>query len=126
MHCKGLMKPRAYAVLVLVSLFSLVGVGCGAAPEGGETVGDESLGVTAQPITKEDAVSRAMEWVDVKLKYCQAPNHAPDYDAACSSVCNRKDNKKWNPYRSDCSGLVSWAWGLPAPGLTTLGFAPYS
>ena len=25
---------------------------------------------------------------------------------------------------SDCSGLVSWAWGLPAPGRTTAEFAP--
>jgi MYXO-CTERM domain-containing protein len=36
----------------------------------------------------------------------------------------RQSNPAWDPYRSDCSGLVSWAWGLAAPGYTTAEFAP--
>jgi len=32
----------------------------------------------------------------------------------------------WDPYRSDCSGFVSWAWDLPAPGRTTGDFAPFT
>src|SRR5439155_24863195 len=32
---------------------------------------------------------------------------------------------QWDPYRSDCSGFVSWAWGLPPPGRTTKNFAPF-
>ena len=61
----------------------------------------------------------------VKLHYCQSPNGAHDYDASCSTVCSRTSNPAWDPYRSDCSGLVSWAWGLPAPGRVTSEFAPF-
>lgn len=73
-----------------------------------------------------DAVARAKEWVDAKVPYCQAPNHARDYDTACSSVCTRPNVPAWDAYRSDCSGLVSWAWGLPAPGRVTTTLAPYN
>jgi cell wall-associated NlpC family hydrolase len=71
------------------------------------------------------AVSRAHEWVAAKLQYCQAPYGARDYDSACSPYCRRQSHSAWNPYRSDCSGLVSWAWKLPAPGHTTRMFAPF-
>jgi hypothetical protein len=71
------------------------------------------------------AVSRAMAWVDAKVPYCQAPNHQPDADTDCSATCTRPDNPDWDPYRSDCSGLVSWAWGLPPPGRTTATLAPF-
>jgi hypothetical protein len=63
--------------------------------------------------------------VTAQLLYCQSANHQPDYDTSCSSVCNRQDNAQWDPYRSDCSGFVSWAWGLPAPGRVTSEFAPF-
>jgi hypothetical protein len=94
-------------------------------------------GCIAQPVASEDeatldssitanaAITRAEEWVSAKLHYCQAPNHHHDGDTACSSTCNRTDNAAWDPYRSDCSGLVSWAWGLPAPGRVTGEFAPF-
>lgn len=72
-----------------------------------------------------DAIARAEQWVAVKLQYCQAPNHQRDYDDACTTYCNRSDDPAWDPYRSDCSGLISWAWGLPAPGRTTYEFAPF-
>lgn len=72
-----------------------------------------------------EAVARAQEWVDAKVPYCQAPNHQRDYDTACAMTCERPDNPAWDPYRSDCSGLVSWAWGLPPPGRTTATLAPY-
>jgi hypothetical protein len=84
------------------------------------------IGVTPSGLTTTDAINRAEQWVQAKLLYCQSPNHASDaIDPACPAVCNRTDNAAWNPYRSDCSGLVSWAWGLPAPGRTTYGFAPF-
>ena len=73
----------------------------------------------------EASVARAMMWVDAKLHYCQAPNHGTDYDADCPMTCEREINADWDPYRSDCSGLVSWAWMLPSPGRTTDDFAPY-
>ena len=71
-------------------------------------------------------VQRALEWVNVSMPYCQAANNA--YDSTCARTCTRTgaaDKPEWNSYRSDCSGLISYAWGLPAPGLTTAGFAPY-
>lgn len=71
------------------------------------------------------AVARATEWVTAKVPYCQAANHEPDGDSSCSATCERPDNPDWDPYRSDCSGFVSWAWGLPAPGHTTATFAPF-
>jgi hypothetical protein len=73
----------------------------------------------------EMSVARAEEWVTAKLHYCQAPNHKADPDADCPSTCSRLDNPLWDPYRSDCSGFVSWAWNLPPPGRTTGDFAPF-
>jgi hypothetical protein len=71
------------------------------------------------------AVARAQAWVDAMVPYCQAANHEPDLDPDCPSTCTRPDNPDWDAYRSDCSGLVSWAWGLPAPGHTTATLAPF-
>ena len=77
----------------------------------------------AHALTGAEMVDRAMDWVEAELLYCVSPNNA--YDSTCGYTCNRDDNPLWDPYRSDCSGLVSWAWGLPPPGLSTAGFAPY-
>lgn len=75
-------------------------------------------------ITRSAAVARGQQWVAAKVPYCQAPNHQHDDDKACSSTCTRPNNALWDPYRSDCSGFVSWSWGLPAPGRTTSELAP--
>lgn len=78
---------------------------------------------SAQAITREEIVARAREWSDAGLLYCGSV--AGVYDASCKYVCDRQKNPAWDAYRSDCSGLVSWAWGLPPPGPSTQGFAPY-
>jgi hypothetical protein len=77
------------------------------------------------------AVATAETWVSVKMPYCQAANGGRELDSACYNVTGRTctrtgaaNQAKWNKYRSDCSGLVSYSWGLPAPGLTTSGFLP--
>ena len=78
-------------------------------------------------LVSNNAVDLAEQWVAVKMPYCEAANHARDYDTSCSSTCTRTgaaDQPQWNAYRSDCSGLVSYAWGLAAPGLTTWQFVP--
>lgn len=77
------------------------------------------------PMVGSVTLARGMEWVNAQLKYCQAPNHARDYDTACSTTCTRQDNPEWDSYRSDCSGFVSWAWQLPPPGRTTKNFSPF-
>ena len=61
----------------------------------------------------------------MQLTYCQSANGAPDADTDCAAVCTRSTNRAWDAYRSDCSGLVSFAYGLPAPGRVTSQFAPY-
>ncbi|MEU0935303.1 MULTISPECIES: hypothetical protein [unclassified Embleya] len=48
----------------------------------------------------EAIVARAKGWADLRLGYSMSGLH--------------------DGYRTDCSGLVSMAWGLPPPGLTTV------
>ena len=109
--------------LLLTSLLGAL-AGCSAPPEGTNAENQERVGTTAEAITSSDAIARAEEWVAAKLPYCQSANHQPDGDKACSAVCTRPNNPAWDAYRSDCSGLVSWAWGLPAPGRVTWELAP--
>jgi hypothetical protein len=109
-------------ILFVFACLVPAGVGCAGSsavdPGEREAVGDDAL-------TGDVAVARAEEWVAAQLHYCQSPNGARDYDAACSTYCSRTSNPAWDPYRSDCSGLVSWAWGLPPPGRVTGQFAPF-
>jgi MYXO-CTERM domain-containing protein len=78
----------------------------------------------ADALTAQDAINRAQDWVNNgNMLYCQAPNHA--WDSVCNYTCTRPDNAAWDPYRSDCSGYVSWAWGLPSPGRVTWQLAPF-
>ena len=95
---------------------------CGTASPLTEDTGAVSSELTT--ITRSAALARGQEWVAAKVPYCQAPNHQPDDDKACSKTCTRPNNPLWDPYRSDCSGFVSWSWGLAAPGRTTAELAP--
>ncbi len=94
----------------------------------------EITGTSADAIDTSTIVSRAMEWVDAGLHYCQSSYGSVDGDSSCwawegpSHVCDRQSNAAWNAYRSDCSGFVTWAWGLPPVGdggYVTSEFAPY-
>ena len=112
------------------ALFALLLLGActGQIDSNGQPMGDDTQPTPdagAPPDLTNPAVARGQLWVDAQVPYCQAPNHKPDADAACASTCTRPDNAAWDPYRSDCSGFVSWAWDLPAPGRTTHLFAPY-
>jgi hypothetical protein len=97
--------------------------GCTGSIDGMQTA-DDTPGPDAGP-TVVMSVARAQLWVDAQVPYCQAPNHEHDNDADCASTCERPDVPDWDPYRSDCSGFVSWAWALPAPGRVTSTFAPF-
>ena len=87
---------------------------------------------TDRSLVQNGPVALAEQWVSVQMPYCQAANGQAEHDAACrrlrgTSTCNRTgaaNKASWNSYRSDCSGFVSYAWGLRAPGLTTRGFVP--
>jgi hypothetical protein len=109
------MVRRALAALAVIVFH----VGCSG--------GDGSTASTqSSDLNRGDVVARAEQWVAAQLPYCQSANHAHDYDPSCSAICTRPNNAAWDPYRSDCSGLVSWAWGLPAPGRVTTQFAPFA
>jgi hypothetical protein len=84
-------------------------------------VGEEEVGASSDAIVisscSEDAIraaapsnavvfiDRALDWVHRAVPYCQCVTG------------------QGGDYRTDCSGLVSMAWGLPAPGNTTYHFA---
>jgi hypothetical protein len=88
---------------------------------------------TAPTATPHDAsfsdrtLARAREWIDASMPYCGGPNGGKD--VICGGTCSRSGSAKsteWDKYRSDCSGFVSWSWGLAAPGQTTRTLAPYA
>jgi hypothetical protein len=83
--------------------------------------------IPANPVFAERTLLRARAWVDAEMPYCGGTNGGND--VICGGTCIRSgDSKKaeWDLYRSDCSGFVSWSWGLPAPGRSTSTFAPYT
>lgn len=72
------------------------------------------------------ALERARLWIDVAMPYCGGPNGGAD--VICGGTCVRTGRSKapaWDAYRSDCSGFVSWSWGLAAPGASTASLAPF-
>lgn len=98
------------------------------------TDGTENTSTDGEDITGPTIVSRGMQWVNAKLHYCQAAHGAYDGDSACwawegsSHRCDRQSNSAWNAYRSDCSGFITWSWGLPpvgSGGYVTGNFAPF-
>jgi hypothetical protein len=96
--------------------------------------GSDGTDSSSAAITTSTIVSRGMDWVNAKLHYCQAAHDAYDGDTSCwawegsSHRCDRESNAAWNAYRSDCSGFVTWSWGLPPVGdggYVTGDFAPF-
>lgn len=82
------------------------------------------LAAPAQAVTGPEAVDRAQQWVDAQMPYCQVPYGGCDSHVCCGAGY-RPENPDWDAYRSDCSGLVSWAWDLGGPGRVTWQFAPF-
>jgi uncharacterized membrane protein YgcG len=111
--------------LVSFVLASLVGVGLSACSSAPPDARGEPVARTSEGLSTSDVIARAQLWVTAMVPYCQSPNGQPDPDTSCSPTCERPgEPAAWDPYRSDCSGFVSWAWGLPAPGLDTSEFVP--
>lgn len=124
-------RLRGAHVCILIAAFAVACSsqgGLGTSGEVHESDPTESTGSTSEglsTLTRSESIALARQWVTAKLQYCQSANGARDYDTACSSICNRTSNPDWDPYRSDCSGFISWAWELPAPGRVTSEFAPF-
>lgn len=70
-----------------------------------------------------DPVSRAMEWVNAGVIYHGATNG--QQDPICGGTVKRSSNEPWKQYRTDCSGLICWAFGIK-PFYGSKGFAPFS
>jgi hypothetical protein len=125
---RALTMNRPLLRLAKLSPLLLVAAACSSPP------GGENTSSSAAAIAESTIVSRGMEWVNAELHYCQAARGVVDYDSSCwawegpSHRCDRESNAAWNAYRSDCSGFVTWAWGLPPVGdggYVTSDFAPY-
>jgi len=116
-----MLKRTLAAITLLCASSMLAGCAPGGSPE--DVGAAEKSAQKGAALTGDDAVSRAMEWVNVAMPYCGAPNH--QYDGIlCNTTCDRPaeaSNPAWDAYRADCSGLVSYAWGLSAPGQVTGG-----
>lgn len=117
-------------LVLLVSTTACTGMVAGAPGgddgTGGADAGNSSTTPDAALAPGMESVARGMEWVAAQVPYCQSANHQPDGDSSCAATCTRPDMPDWDPYRSDCSGFVSWSWELPAPGRTTGDFAPFT
>ena len=102
--------------------------GPGGDPDGPTTLPPSTAPAPApshDPSFADKTLSRAREWIDAKMPYCGGPNGG--HDLICGGTCERSgtaENTAWDDYRSDCSGFVSWSWGLPPPGRTTKTLAP--
>jgi len=114
--------------LAAIAPFVLAATACSSSPDA------DDVGSSDDAITGSSIISRGAQWVNAKLHYCQAAHGAKDFDSACwawegsSHRCERTSNAAWNAYRSDCSGFITWAWGLPAVGdggYVTSEFAPF-
>ncbi len=115
---RGLPIVKVMKLVVVATLALLSLAACSSSP-------DDAQSSESDLVSRNDVIARAESWVAVKMPYCQVPNHDHDIDPYCSSICTRPDNATWNPYRSDCSGFVSFVWGLGAPGRVTTQFAPF-
>lgn len=68
--------------------------------DGAVTIRPMGRGAGIAAVDAGAIVARAKRWADLRLGYSMTGFH--------------------DGYRTDCSGLVSMAWGLPRPGLTTV------
>lgn len=136
---------RTFSYIPAILAIGLMVTGCGDDPEG-LTSGDPGVGdpksvppvggivgtkpsEPAPPMPKTwgaETLARAREWVAAEMPYCGGPNGGDD--VICGGTCVREGKAKkaaWDKYRSDCSGFVSWSWGLPPPGRVTSTLAPF-
>ncbi|MBS2029191.1 MAG: hypothetical protein JST54_14915 [Deltaproteobacteria bacterium] len=79
---------------------------------------------SAFAVTGPEAVQRAQDWVNAQMPYCQVPYGGCDSHVCCGAGY-RPENPDWDPYRSDCSGMVSYCWDIGGPGRVTTQFAPF-
>jgi hypothetical protein len=111
-------STRHLVAFVSTSVFAAFAFGCSAnvdAPPQ-ETIGSTSQAILSAcdeshiradaPPSASTWFDRAFTWVHEGVMYCE-----------CTGMAGA------GAYRSDCSGFVSYIWGLPAPGHTTYSFA---
>ncbi|MFE1871225.1 hypothetical protein ACFW9N_10020, partial [Streptomyces sp. NPDC059496] len=98
-------KKRGVAAFAAASLLgamaALIPTGdafAGTVPIGPATSSGSLGPALGSPITQEQIITRAHDWINNAVPYSM-------YDAW-------KDNTVGGPYRADCSGFISMAWGL--------------
>jgi hypothetical protein len=133
--------PTFRYILVLLGAFLLV-PGCAADPgsltggpaDDGDPDGPAPTPAVDKPVESpahdpsfaDTTLARARQWIAAEMPYCGGPNGGKDL--ICGGTCERDgaaQSADWDVYRSDCSGFVSWSWGLDPPGRTTSTLAPY-
>ena len=77
----------------------------GTPPTSAGSLGPATLG---GPITRATVIARANDWMNVPVMYSTA--QGPDGDGPDWNYWT--DSATGGPYRQDCSGFVSMAWGL--------------
>ncbi|MFJ5266625.1 hypothetical protein ACIQAC_39850 [Streptomyces sp. NPDC088387] len=113
-------RATRWAVATTVTLATLLTAAPSATAQpaavGGEsasaprTTVDAAALAAAPQITRDEVVLRARSWLRPTVPYDQHATHTNEYGT----------------YRTDCSGYVSMAWGLPGPGPNTVGLLDFS
>ena len=110
-HARWRIARRASAVLAAALLGSVFAAGIAHATivtsgydtsNGTGTIGPAAPG---DPITRAQIIARAQDWVNNQIPYSQTEGW--------------EDSATGGPYRMDCSGFISMAWGLPTSMVTS-------
>jgi hypothetical protein len=96
-------NPRTRRIAILLTGICLLSAGC--APRPAPVTRVPADPAVALPDPDSDILKRARVWVDNQVPY--------------GSFDDDTSNDYYDGYRADCSGFVSYAWALPAPGPNT-------
>jgi hypothetical protein len=99
-----MMTPRHLHITCFFIVTLFLAISCAPAPQTPSAPDDSSA--DPAPVNLDSAIlQRARIWVDNKVPY--------------GSFDNDRTNDYYRGYRADCSGFVSYAWGLSEPGPNT-------
>ena len=103
----------AGATLIIGTASADTGPSGPAMPLGTDATSNGTLGPSTflGPETRAQIIDRAQDWVNQSVMYSSAQNTSADWNYWSDSATG-------GPYRQDCSGFVSMAWGLGASPAT--------
>src|SRR5947209_2962951 len=122
-------RVRCAAVLAATSVACVFTIGSASAnvtgppePLGTDATSNGSLGPSTflGPESRAQIVERAHDWISQGVLYSTAQDSGSDWNYWTDSATG-------GPYRQDCSGFVSMAWGLGSSQASfTIDASPYS